>query len=175
MCPDAAASLTPPLSRVVTNAERETPGPSYLPAETAQNSPARASYEASDNRKEFRMRRITNGTIVIALLICAAASPASAKVTSRVITVGQDFRIAGQTVKAGTYRFAFDDAKNELTVADRKTREVIARAEARAEASKKGTFPILLLEGESAPLSFAGLSFDGKRVIKTSAAASLDQ
>jgi hypothetical protein len=121
------------------------------------------------------MRRITNGTIVIALLICAAASTASAKVTSRVITVGQDFRLAGQTVKAGTYRFAFDDEKNELTVADRKTKEVIARAEARVEASKKGTFPILLLEGESAPLTFAGLSFNGKQVIKTSAAASLDQ
>jgi hypothetical protein len=121
------------------------------------------------------MRRITNGTIVIALLICCTAATASAKVTSRVITVGQDFRIAGQTVKAGTYRFAFDDEKNELTVADRKTKEVVARTEARAEASKKGTFPILLLEGESAPLTFAGLSFDGKQVIKTAAAAALDQ
>jgi hypothetical protein len=117
------------------------------------------------------MRRITNGTIVIALLVCAAASTASAKVTSRVITVGQDFRIADQTVKAGTYRFAFDDEKNELTVSDRKTKEVVARTEARAEKSKKGTFPTLLLEGESAPLSFAGLSFDGKQVIKTSDAA----
>jgi hypothetical protein len=121
------------------------------------------------------MRRITNGTIVIALLVCAAASTASAKVTSRLITVGQDFRIAGKTVKAGTYRFAFDDEKNELTVADRKTKEVVARAEARAERSQKGTFPALLLEGESAPLSFAGLSFDGKQVIKTSATAALGQ
>ena len=121
------------------------------------------------------MRRITHVTLVVALLVCAAASTASAKVTSRVITVGQDFRIAGKTVKAGTYRFAYDDAKNEITVADRKTKAVVARAEARAEVSKKGTFPILLLEGESAPLSFAGLSFDGRQVIRTSAAASLGQ
>jgi hypothetical protein len=118
------------------------------------------------------MRRSTT-SILVALLICAAASTASAKVTSRVITVGQDFRLAGQTVKAGTYRFGFDDVKNEVTVADRKTGEVVARAEARAERSKKGTFPVLLLEGESAPLSFAGLSFDGKQVIRTSAAAAL--
>ena len=118
------------------------------------------------------MRRITT-SIIVALLICAAAATASAKVKSRLITVGQDFRIAGTTVKAGTYRFGFDDVKNELTVADRKTGEVVARAEARAEKSKKGTFPSLLLEGESAPLSFAGLSFDGKQVIRTSAAAAL--
>jgi len=116
------------------------------------------------------MRRITT-SIIVALLIFATASTATAKFKSRLITVGQDFRIAGQTVKAGTYRFGFDDVKNELTVADRKTGEVVARTEARAEKSKKGTFPALLLEGESAPLSFAGLSFDGRQVIRASATA----
>lgn len=116
------------------------------------------------------MRRITT-TIAAALLLCTIAATASAKAKSRVITVGQDFIVAGQTVKAGTYRFGFDDLKNELTVADRKTGEVIARTEARAESLKKGTFPVLLLEGESAPLTFAGLSFDGKQVIRVSATA----
>ena len=121
------------------------------------------------------MRRITTSIIIAALLVCTAAATASAKVRSRVITVGQDFNVAGKTIKAGTYRFGFDDVKNELTVADRKTGEVIARAEARAEQSKKGTFPALLLEGESAPLTFAGLSFDGKHVIRASAAAAQGQ
>ena len=121
------------------------------------------------------MRRITTNIIIAALFVCAAASAASAKFTSRVITVGQDFNVAGKTIKAGTYRFGFDDVKNELTVADRKTGEVVARAEARAEKSTKGKFPPLQLEGESAPLAFAGLSFDGRQVIKTSAAASLGQ
>lgn len=116
------------------------------------------------------MRRITT-SIIVSLLLCAAVSTASAKTTSRLITVGQDFRIAGQTVKAGTYRFAFDDAKNELSVSERKSGEVVARTEARAESVKKGKFPILLLEGESAPLLFAGLSFDGKQVIRVTAAA----
>ena len=118
------------------------------------------------------MRRITT-SIIVALLLCGAAATASAKVTSRLMTVGQDFRIAGKTVKAGTYRFGFDDVKNELTVTDKKTGEVVARAGAHVEKSKKGTFPALLLEGESAPLSFAGLSFDGRQVIRASAAASL--
>jgi hypothetical protein len=121
------------------------------------------------------MRRITTNFIIAALLTFGAVGAASAKVRSRVVTVGQDFTIAGKTVKAGTYRFGYDDEKNELTVTDRKTGEVIARAEARVEKSKKGTFPALVLEGESAPLSFAGLSFDGRQVIRTSATAALGQ
>ena len=121
------------------------------------------------------MRRITTSIIIAALLVCTAAVTASAKVTSRVITVGQDFNVAGKTVKAGTYRFAFDNEKNELTIADRKTKEVVARAEVQVERSKKGNFPILLLEGESAPLSFAGLSFDGRQVIKTLATTAQGQ
>ena len=115
-------------------------------------------------------------SIIVALLVCAtAAVTASAKTTSRVITVGQDFNLAGKMVKAGTYRFGYDDVKNELTVSDRKTGEVVARAEARTEKSKKGTFPALLLEGESAPLSFAGLSFDGKLVIRAAATTAQGQ
>jgi hypothetical protein len=121
------------------------------------------------------MRRITTHIVVAALLVCAASAAASAKVRSRVITVGQDFVIAGKTVKAGTYRFGYDDAKNEITVTERKSGEVVVRAEASLETSKKGTFPFLLLEGESAPLTFAGLSFDGRQVIKTSTAAALSK
>ncbi|MBV8859324.1 MAG: hypothetical protein JOZ02_20500 [Acidobacteria bacterium] len=121
------------------------------------------------------MRRITTNIVIAALLVCAASAAASAKVRSRVITVGQDFNVAGTTVKAGTYRFGYDDVKNEITVTERKTGEVAARAEARVEWSKKGTFPFLLLEGESAPLTFAGLSFDGRQVIKASAAAALSR
>ena len=121
------------------------------------------------------MRRITS-CIAAALLVCAfSASAASAKVRSRTITVGQDFSIAGKVVRAGTYRFSFDDEKNELTVSDRKTKEVLARAEARVDKWKKGVYPLLVLEGESSPLAFSGLSFDGKLVIRTAAAAAVGQ
>src|SRR5215204_1551020 len=100
------------------------------------------------------MRRITIRIAAALLALAATAAPASAKVRSRLLTVGQDFLIAGTTVKAGTYRFSFDDGKNELTVSDRKTREVVARAAARTERWKKGQYPFLVLQGDSAPLAF---------------------
>ena len=118
------------------------------------------------------MKRIST-VIAIALLVCTfSAASASAKVTSRVYTFGQDFIVGGTTVKAGTYRFSFDGEKNELTVADRKTKEVIARTEARVEDAGKGpSFAGIQLAGESAPLSVAALSFDGQHVVRVSASA----
>ena len=116
------------------------------------------------------MRRITIRIAAALLALAASAAPAEAKVRSRVLTVGQDFLIAGTTVKAGTYRFSFDDQKNELTVADRKTREVVARAEARAEKWERGSNLLPLhLTGDSAPLSFEGITFDSKQIVRVSA------
>ena len=119
------------------------------------------------------MRRITICIAAALLALAASAAPASAKVRSRVLTVGQDFSIAGKTVSAGTYRFSFDDEKNELTVSDRKTREVVARAEARAEKWEGGsnTLP-LKLTGDSAPLSFEGITFDSKEIVRVLSPAS---
>ena len=121
------------------------------------------------------MRRIMICIAAALLTLAATAAPASAKVRSRVITVGQDFLIAGTMVEAGTYRFSFDDVKNELTVSDRKTKEVVARAATRIERWKKGLYPFLVLQGDSAPLAFDGLSFDGKLVVRTSDAAAVRQ
>ena len=115
------------------------------------------------------MKSITIRIAAALLALAATAAPASAKVRSRVLTVGQDFRIAGTTVKAGTYRFSFDDEKNELTVADRKTKEVIARAEARAEKWERGSNSLpLQLKGGPAPLSFEGITFDSKQIVRVS-------
>lgn len=120
------------------------------------------------------MRRIT--ACVFAALLVFSASAASAKVKSRVITVGQDFRIAGTTVKAGTYRFSFDDQKNELTVNDRKTKEVLARAEARAEAWKKGSGALgLHVNGSAVPLSVEGVAFNHGELVRVSASAAQGQ
>ena len=113
------------------------------------------------------MKRIST-VIATALFACALlTATASAKVKSRVITVGQDFIVAGTTVKAGTYRFSFDDEKNELTVIHKKTKEVVARAEARAEAGEgeAGLPGGVKLVGDSAPQSVAGISF-GNQVIR---------
>ena len=121
------------------------------------------------------MKKMTTRFATALLLGVLCAAPAFAKTKSRLLTVGQDFVVGATTVKAGTYVFKLDEATNELTVLNKKTKEVIARAEARVDKSKKGTFPALGLEGESAPLSFAGLSFDGKQVITTSAATAQGQ
>ena len=109
--------------------------------------------------------------IALALLVCVvSAASASAKVKGRIFTVGQDFVVAGTTVKAGTYEFRFDDVKHELTVVDRKTREVIARADARAEAWGQGSASLgLQLDGGAAPLAMSGIAYDKTQVVRISA------
>ena len=116
------------------------------------------------------MKRLST-TILVALLVCAAsAATASAKVRSRVHTVGLDFVVAGTTVKAGTYRFSFDDKTNELTVIDRKTKEVVARADARAE-GRRGELHALGLQlvGDASPKTLAGIAFDRNDFVKVAA------
>lgn len=122
------------------------------------------------------MKRITTSIAAALMIVAMSAASASAKVTKRTYAVGQDFVIAGTTVKAGTYLFSFDEEKGELTITDRKSKEVVARAEARAVGQEKGdaTFG-LKLTGDAAPLSFAGLSFEGKQVIRLSDTASVGQ
>lgn len=119
------------------------------------------------------MKRIST-SIAAALLICAvSAVSASAKVRSRSYSIGQDFTIAGTTVKAGTYLFSFDDEKNELTVVNKKTKEVVAKAEARAESWGKGTSSLgIQVTGDATPLALAGVAFDKKQVVMISASAS---
>ena len=119
------------------------------------------------------MKRITASIAAALMIVAMSAASASAKVTKRSYAVGQDFVVAGTTVKAGTYLFSFDEEKGELTLTDKKSNEVVARAEARAEGQEKGASTFgLKLTGDAAPLSFAGLSFDGKQVIRLSDTAS---
>ena len=128
---------------------------------------------SKEKRKGFAIVKRISVSIATALLLCAVSLvTASAKVKSSTYSVGQDFVVAGTTVKAGTYEFRFDDQKNELTVVARKTKEVVARADARAEArgmdaASRG----IHLTGDAAPKSFAGISFDDKQFIRVSAAA----
>jgi hypothetical protein len=118
------------------------------------------------------MKRFST-VIATALFVCAIiTATASAKVKSRVISIGQDFTVAGTTIKAGTYRFSFDDQKNELTVIDRKTKEVLARAEARAE-DRQGGDPLpagVHLVGDAAPRTIAGITFDDKQIVRITGA-----
>jgi hypothetical protein len=122
------------------------------------------------------MKRITTGIAAALMIVAVSAASVSAKVTKRVYTAAQDFSIAGTTVKAGTYLFGFDEEKGELTITDRKTNAVVARAEARAGKQDKGAATYgLKLTGDAAPLAFAGLSFDGSKVIRLSDTATAGQ
>ena len=122
------------------------------------------------------MKRITASIAAALMIVAMSAASASAKVTKRAYAVGQDFVVAGTTVKAGTYLFSFDEEKGELTISDKKSNEVIARAEARSESQEKNSSSYgLKLTGDAAPLAFAGLSFDGKQVIRLADSAAAGQ
>jgi hypothetical protein len=128
------------------------------------NMPGSAADEPRTYRKDYMMKKITTRIATVLLLSLVCVAPAFAKVKSRTITVGQDFAVGATAVKAGTYRFSFDDQKNELTVLDRKSKEVIARAEARAETRADGLLTMQLnLVGGSGSKTLASISFDGEK------------
>ncbi|MBV9927368.1 MAG: hypothetical protein JOZ96_20285 [Acidobacteria bacterium] len=114
-------------------------------------------------------------TALLLGLLCVA--PAFAKAKSRLLTVGQDFVVGATTVKAGTYIFSVDEASNELTVLDKKTKETVARAETRTQArSGKGPFRLdFQLVDNNGTQTLASIAFDGEKnaysLAATSAAA----
>ena len=109
------------------------------------------------------MKRITT-RLTTALLSCLLfASAASAKVKTRLITFGQDFVVGDTTVKAGTYAVSFDEQKNELTVSDRKTKAVVAKAEAHSAARQSDFRRLDVQLVGSGPLVLAGVAFPGEK------------
>ena len=120
------------------------------------------------------MKTTTNRFACTLLLLALFASIASAKVSTRTITFGQDFVVGGTLVKAGTYKLSFDDQTNELTVLDKKTKAVIAKAAATMEKSNaKRAFSgiTMVKQGESLVLSVVGMPGTGQ-MIKVGDAAS---
>lgn len=118
------------------------------------------------------MKKFTTRIATALLLGALCAAPVFAKTTSRKLTVGQDFVVGATTVKAGTYIFSVDDATNELTVLDKKTKEVVARAETRSEARSKGPFRLdFQLVDNNGAKTLASIAFDGEKNAYTLAAA----
>ena len=114
------------------------------------------------------MRR-TRNIVTIALILCMlAGAVASAKVKNQLITFGQEFTIGGTLIKPGTYRLSFDDQTNELTVAEKKSKAVVAKVTARAErrqAGGPGTGVQMIKDGDSQV--FVSIAFpDDNRVIR---------
>ncbi len=112
------------------------------------------------------MKKATS-RIATALLLCALSVAAvSAKVKSRAVTFGQDFAVGGTLVKAGTYTLSFDDQTNTLSVSDRKTKEVIAKAEARPEARRAGSVLGMDIQivGSGSSATLASIAFPGEKM-----------
>ena len=110
------------------------------------------------------MKKFTTRIATALLLGALCAAPVFAKTSSRKVTVGQDFVVGATTVKAGTYIFSIDDATNELTVLNKKSKEVIARAETRSQARGKGPFRLdLQLVDNNGTKTLASVAFDGER------------
>ena|SRR5687767_4790328 len=112
------------------------------------------------------MKKATS-RIATALLLCALSVAAvSAKVKTRAVTFGQDFAVGGTLVKAGTYNLSYDDQTNTLTVSDRKSKEVIAKAEARAAARRAGSTLGMDIQivGSGASATLASIAFPGEKM-----------
>jgi hypothetical protein len=110
------------------------------------------------------MKKITTRIATALLLAALCAAPVFAKSTSRKVTVGQDFVVGATTVKAGTYTFSVDDATNELTVLDKKTKAVIARAQTSAQSRGKGPFRLdIQLVDNNGTKTLASVAFDGEK------------
>ena len=109
------------------------------------------------------MKKMTT-RIATALLLCAlCAAPAFAKAKSRLLTVGQDFVVGATTVKAGTYVFQINDETNELTILNKKTKEVVARAQTQSQ-SRKGPFRLdFRLVDNNGSQTLASIAFDGEK------------
>ena len=83
--------------------------------------------------------RIIKSFAIASTIFILAGTIAYAKTSSRVVSFGQDFVVNGTTVKAGIYKLTYDDKTNELTVSDRKTRAVIAKATGHLEKRQTST------------------------------------
>ena len=110
------------------------------------------------------MKKMTTRIATALLLGILCVTPAFAKAKSRVLTVGQDFVVGATTVKAGTYVFSVDSESKELTVLDRKTKEVIARAQTTAQPRSKGPFRLdFQLIDNNGTKTLASIAFDGEK------------
>lgn len=110
------------------------------------------------------MKKMTTRIATALLLGVLCAAPAFAKAKSRMLTVGQDFVVGATTVKAGTYVFSVDSETSELTVLNRKTKEVIARAQTTSQPRSKGPFKLdFQLVDNNGTKTLSSIAFDGEK------------
>lgn len=77
------------------------------------------------------MKKLTIRIALVLALCAASVSIASAKVKTRSLTFGTDFWVGNTLVKKGTYKIAFDDQTNEISILDKTT--VVAKVPAQVK------------------------------------------
>ena len=119
------------------------------------------------------MKKMKTRFATALLLGVLFAAPAFAKAKSRVLTVGQDFVVGATTVKAGTYLFSVDSDSNELTVLNKKTKEVVARVQTQSQTRDKGPFKFeFQLVDNNGTQTLASIAFDREKNTYTIAGTS---
>jgi hypothetical protein len=108
------------------------------------------------------MKRNLTRVALAFVLLAMTSVVAMAKEKSRLVSFGVDFVVGGTQVKAGTYRVSFNTETNELSILDKKTKSVIAKATARQE-KREGTRNILDMRWVTKDNSqvLIGVSFPG--------------
>jgi hypothetical protein len=83
------------------------------------------------------MKKLTVRIALVLALCATSGSIASAKVKSRSLTFGTDFWVGNTLVKKGTYKIAFDDQTNEISILDKTT--VVAKVPAQVKKREGST------------------------------------
>lgn len=102
---------------------------------------------------------------VIALVVCALSASmafAKVKIKSSTVTFGVDFMVGETLVKKGTYKLAFNEKTNELTVFA-KDKSVVAKTTARLENRKNATSGMeVVLSEKGETKALLSLAFPGE-------------
>lgn len=110
------------------------------------------------------MKKLVSG-LLVAFVLCALSTVAVfAKEKSRVITFGQDFVVGEASVKAGTYKVTYNDQTNELSFADKKTKEVVAKTKVTTQSCEKSNVANLKFSNSSGKNVLISITFPGDKV-----------
>lgn len=105
--------------------------------------------------------------IALSIAICALMSVAvSANVKSRNVTFDKDLKIAGTTIKKGSYKVSFDEEKNELAIfsGSREIARSTAQLKERKSSSKYATL-YTSIKDESGDQLLLSVNMGGKHAV----------
>lgn len=110
------------------------------------------------------MKKIIS-SLLVAVVLCALSTVAVfGKEKSRTITFGQDFVVGESSVKAGTYKVIYNDQTNELSFADKKTKEVVAKAKVTTQSCDKSNALDLKFSNTGGRNVLTSITFQGDNV-----------